>query len=124
MSSAILRKSVTDLTRRKARTFFTVLTLALAVASVGLFAVPGLMQQAMDREVATNRLADVTLTTKPVIVTPADLRRIEQLHNVRSIAATRLFSTRMYIGSRREKALIIGVRDFGGCGEASERRAL
>ena len=35
-----LRKSFTDLTRRKARTFFTVLTLALAVASVGLFAVP------------------------------------------------------------------------------------
>ena len=41
--SAIVRKSVTDLTRRKARTFFTVLTLALAVASVGIFAVPGLM---------------------------------------------------------------------------------
>ncbi len=68
MSSAILRKSVTDLTRRKARAFFTVLTLALAVASVGLFAVPALMQQAMDREIATNRLADVTLTTKPVVV--------------------------------------------------------
>ena len=39
MHSAILRKSFTDLTRRKARAFFTVLTLALAVASVGLFAV-------------------------------------------------------------------------------------
>ena len=57
MSSAILRKSVTDLTRRKARAFFTVLTLALAlaVASVGLFAVPGLMQQSMDREIAWDR---------------------------------------------------------------------
>jgi hypothetical protein len=65
MSSAIVRKSVTDLSRRKARAFFTVLTLALAVASVGLFAVPGLMQQAMDREIASSRLSDVTLTTKP-----------------------------------------------------------
>ena len=36
----LVRKSITDLTRRKARTFFTVLTLALAVASVGIFAVP------------------------------------------------------------------------------------
>ena len=57
----MLRKSLTDLTRRKARTFFTVLTLALAVASVGILAVPALMQRAMDREVAANRLPDVTL---------------------------------------------------------------
>ena len=41
MFSAVVRKSITDLTRRKARAFFTVLTLALAVASVGIFAVPG-----------------------------------------------------------------------------------
>ena len=53
---AVVRKSVTDLTRRKARAFFTVLTLALAVASVGIFAVPPVMQQAMEREVAANRL--------------------------------------------------------------------
>jgi putative ABC transport system permease protein len=114
MSSAILRKSVTDLTRRKARAFFTVLTLALAVASIGLFAVPALMQQAMDREVAANRLADVTLTTKPVVVSAAELRRIERLPNVRAVSATSLFSTRMYVGARREKALVVGVRDFAG----------
>ena len=64
--SASLRKSVTDLTRRKARASFTVLTLALAVASIGIFAVPAVMQQAMDREVAVNRLADVTVTMKPL----------------------------------------------------------
>jgi putative ABC transport system permease protein len=112
MSSAILRKSVTDLTRRKARAFFTVLTLALAVASIGLFAIPGLMQQAMDREIAASKLADVTLTTKPVVVPPAALRRIEQLPNVRAVAATSLFSTRMYVGERREKAIVVGIRDF------------
>jgi putative ABC transport system permease protein len=114
MSSAILRKSVTDLTRRKARAFFTVLTLALAVASVGLLAVPGLMQQAMDREVAANRLADVTLTTKPVVVSAADLRRLEALPNVRAVTASSLFSTRMYVGARRERALVVGVRAFTG----------
>ena len=40
MASALLKKSITDLTRRKARTVFAVLTLALAVASVGIFAAP------------------------------------------------------------------------------------
>jgi putative ABC transport system permease protein len=49
------------LTRRKARTSFTVLTLALAVASVGIFAVPRLMQQSMEREVAAHRLPAVTV---------------------------------------------------------------
>ena len=40
MVSASLRKSVTDLTRRRARTVFTVATLALAVASISFFADP------------------------------------------------------------------------------------
>ena len=43
MTSALLRKSITDLTRRKARTLFAVSTLALAVASVGILAVPTLV---------------------------------------------------------------------------------
>jgi hypothetical protein len=34
MVSAALRKSITDLSRRRARTVFTVATLALAVASI------------------------------------------------------------------------------------------
>ena len=45
MLTAGARKSISDLTRRKARTFFTALTLALAVASLGIFAVPGLLDQ-------------------------------------------------------------------------------
>ncbi len=110
MSSAILRKSVTDLTRRKARAFFTVLTLALAVASVGLFAVPGLMQQSMDREIAANRLADVTLQTKPLVLSPgAGAGALSGCRTSRGVAATSLFSTRIYVGARREKALIVGI---------------
>ena len=41
MFSAIARKSITDLSRRRSRTVFTVVTLALAVASIGLFALAG-----------------------------------------------------------------------------------
>ena len=40
MLSASLRKSVTDLTRRRARTVFTVLTLAIAVASISFLRHP------------------------------------------------------------------------------------
>ena len=43
MASAVVKKSVTDLTRRKARTVFTVLTLAIAfylVAALTLLSLP------------------------------------------------------------------------------------
>ena len=74
--TAMARKSVTDLTRRKARAFFTVVTLAIAVASVGIFAVPSLMQQAMDREIAATHLADLTVTMNPLVMTDAQLRAV------------------------------------------------
>ena len=80
--SAVVRKSVTDLTRRKARAFFTVLTLALAVASVGIFAVPQLMQQSMEREVAAHRLPDVTVSMKPLRLSAAELAALGRLPNV------------------------------------------
>ena len=110
--SAILRKSLTDLTRRRARAFFTVLTLALAVASVGIFAVPELMQQSMEREIAANKLADVTLQTKPLVLSDAQLDRLRALPNVEAIGAKSLFSTRIYVGARRQRAMVIGVADF------------
>ena len=49
MVTSLLRKSITDLSRRRSRTFFAVLTLALAVAGIGLFATPALMNRAMSR---------------------------------------------------------------------------
>ena len=52
MTSALLRKSVTDLSRRRARTFFAAATLALAVASIGIFAMPALMDRSMQAEVS------------------------------------------------------------------------
>ena len=110
--SAILRKSLTDLTRRRARAFFTVLTLALAVASVGIFAVPGLMQQSMDREIAANKLADLTLQTKPLMLSDAQLQRLRALPNVEAVGVKSQFSTRIYVGARRQRALIMGVPDF------------
>ena len=80
--SAVARKSVSDLTRRRGRAFFTVAALAIAVASLGLFALPTLMNRAMNGEIAANKLADVTLTVKPLPLTAAQVRALGQLPNV------------------------------------------
>jgi putative ABC transport system permease protein len=111
-ATAMARKSVTDLTRRKARAFFTVLTLAIAVASIGIFAVPSLLQQAMDREIASTRLADLTVTMNPLVMSDAQLQAVARVPNVAAVQPKSVFSTRVYIGARRQKAVVIAVPDY------------
>jgi len=91
--SAVGRKSVTDLTRRRGRAFFAVAALALAVASVGLFALPTLMNRAMSGEIAANKLADVTITVKPLALSAAQVQALRQLPNVVAFDPEVTFST-------------------------------
>ena len=112
MVSASLRKSITDLSRRRARTAFTVLTLALAVASIAFFAIPTLIDRAMQEEVRAGRLADVTVTMRPLELTNERLAALAALPNVAAIAPRSSVDTRVLVGERRAPARVIGVRDF------------
>ncbi|MGH3083704.1 MAG: hypothetical protein ACRDNP_06515 [Gaiellaceae bacterium] len=110
--SALLRKSVTDLTRRKARALFSILTLALAVASISIFAVPALIDRSMQSEVRAERLAHLTVSTRPLPLSAAQLASLAALPNVEAVDARSEVQTRVYVGERRAPAVVIGVRDF------------
>ena len=112
MLSASLRKSVTDLTRRRARTVFTVLTLAIAVASISFFAIPTLIDRAMQQEVRAGRLADVTITMRPVELTDSQLADLAALPNVAAVEARSSVDVRVLVGERRAPGRVIGIRDF------------
>jgi putative ABC transport system permease protein len=112
MASALLRKSVNDLTRRKARTLFSISTLALAVASIAILAVPTLIDRSMQAEVRAERLAHLTVTTRPLPLTDAQLAALAALPNVEAVEARSGVDTRVYVGERRAPAVVIGVRDF------------
>jgi hypothetical protein len=112
MSSALWRKSVRDLTRRRSRTFFAVATLALGVGSVGIFAVPSLMDRAMRSEVAAGKLPDLVVHTSPLRLDTAQLARLRALPNVRAVEPQSFFDGRVYVGARRAQAYVRGVRDF------------
>jgi hypothetical protein len=114
MRTAAVRKSITDLTRRRARAAFTILTLALAVASVGLLAVPPVMERAMQREVATSLVPDVSVAMSPTALTQRDLDALERLPNVAAVEPRSMVVARVWVGERRERALVIGVPDFAG----------
>jgi putative ABC transport system permease protein len=112
MLSAQHRLSVTDLARRPARTVFTVLTLAIAVASISFFAIPTLIDRAMQDEVRAGRLADVTVAMRPVRLTAGQLAALAELPNVAAVEARSGVDARVLIGERRAPARVIGVRDF------------
>ncbi|HSC51903.1 MAG TPA: FtsX-like permease family protein [Gaiellaceae bacterium] len=112
MASALLRKSITDLSRRRSRTFFAVATLALAVASIGIFAMPTLIDRAMQKEVTAGKLADVTVWIGGVPLEDSQLARLAALPNVRAVEPRSYFSGRVYVGARRAPIVVVGVRDF------------
>jgi putative ABC transport system permease protein len=111
MFSALLRKSITDLTRRRSRTFFTVATLTLAVTSIGLFALPNLMDRSMHAAVAANQLPDLTLVTQPIPPTPR-FARLSVLPNVRAFEASTEFDGQMYVGARPANVVVRDVPAF------------
>jgi putative ABC transport system permease protein len=114
MISAITRKSVSDLNRRKSRTFFAVITLALAVAGIGLFALPTLMNRCMNAIVSADRLPDLSVYPRPVVLDHGELAALAALPNILAVEPRSTFTSRVYVGSRRAPAEVRGVPDFGG----------
>ncbi|UCF09053.1 MAG: FtsX-like permease family protein [Thermoplasmata archaeon] len=112
MVSSLSKKSFSDLGKRKARTVFTVLTIALAVGALGLFAVVPLMDVAMEKEVEDSNMYDVRIWVNDLSLNESQMEGLSQIDNVNSVEAKSVFYTRMYIGERRNDALIVGVDDF------------
>lgn len=112
MLPAALRKSVTDLSRRRARTLFSVLTLAIAVASISFLAISTLIDRAMQDEVRAGRLADLTIQLRPVELSDARLAALAAIPNVAAVEPRSSADVRVLVGARRAPARVIGVRDF------------
>jgi putative ABC transport system permease protein len=112
MVSALARKSITDLSRRKSRTVFAAATLALAVAGMGMFALPTLMNRSMDATVTSERLPDLTIYTRPVALDRAQLATLAAIPNVTAVEPRSSYGGQMYVGARRAFAQVRGVADF------------
>jgi putative ABC transport system permease protein len=109
--SALLRKSTTDLTRRKSRTCFTIATLTLAITSIGLFALPNLMDRSMHVAVLSDQLPDLTVYTRS-FVPDVRLGSLADLPNVRAVEPGSGYSGEMYVGARRAYVWVRGIPAF------------
>jgi cell division protein FtsX len=112
MLSALARKSITDLSRRKSRTVFAAATLALAVGGMGLFALPTLMNRSMNATVASDRLPDLTINMNALVLDHAQLAALAAIPNVTAVEPRSTFAGQMYVGARRAFAQVQGIADF------------
>ena len=73
------RKAWGDLARHRTRTLLAADTLAIAIASLGFLAVPGLLNAAMNRQVQQGRLNEVAISTHVIDLTPTQLGALGRL---------------------------------------------
>ncbi len=112
MRSASTLRAWRELSRYRLRTLLTVLTLAVAVVGVWLFATPQQLGAAMDELVARDHLPDVVLYPDGVALDDAAVTRLRALANIGALDARATFFTEVRSGSRVQDVWIIGVSDF------------
>ena len=86
MISAHGRRSIRELTRRRARSFLTIATIAVAIAGLWLFAIPNNIDSALDQRVEADAMHTARLA--PMAADLSD----EQLAAVVPLIQTHAFS--------------------------------
>jgi hypothetical protein len=99
--SALLKKSWKDLSRRKARTTFTIITVALGVMGIGLFATTPVTDRAVEDELAVERMHNIGVRVAPVPLTAGQLQDLSQLDNVDRMSPQAALPVTLRIGDRR-----------------------
>jgi len=90
MGQALFIKTVRDLSRRKVRTVFTVLSIALGVMSVSLFAIDPLADRTMRQEVAREHLHNLVVRSGTTDLNGTVLSDLASLDNVEAMEARQL----------------------------------
>lgn len=110
--SVLARKSWKDVRRRWARSFFTVATIAVAVAGLSLFGVMPLLDRAATQRVTEDRLNDIELHVDDATIAEADFEALRGLPGVEGVDARTTYRTRIRDGDRRIDTLLVGVANF------------
>jgi putative ABC transport system permease protein len=115
------RKSLGDLARHRTRTLLAAGTLAIAIASLGFLAVPGLLNAAMNRQVQQGRLNEVAISTRVTGLTAAQLGALGRLPGVAAVSADLSYVTTTTTTARGTQNIVI---DGGGLASATVNTVL
>ena len=112
MATALFKKSWRDLSQKKARTAFTIATVALAVMGLSLFGIGAMADMAAEDQIEAENLSNIRISVRDVALSDDNLREMEEIDNIQALEPRVVFGTRMYIGERRNVALFIGIEDL------------
>lgn len=109
--SALSRKVRGDLRRHRGKNLLIVGTLALAIASFAIVAVPGLLNAAMQTQVRQARLYDVAVQTRNLDLSSRQLTALGHLPNVAAFEPAVQYSTVVAsaVNGSRQNAVVWGV---------------
>ena len=106
------RRAWRELTRRRARSFFTVVTIAAAVVGLWLFAVPALVDDAMTERADRDLLWDLRLAPDMIELSRADVAAIRDLPNVAGVEARVVTTAEAFDQGRTTTVLLVSVDAF------------
>ncbi len=112
MISALRRRSLRELTKRGARSWLTMTTIAVAVVGVWLLAIPALIDDAMTSRLDDDRLNHVRLFPNAVVLSDAEIDGLAELPNVTAADAKIVAGGQVNLSGRLIDVGLVGVRDF------------
>jgi putative ABC transport system permease protein len=105
-------KSFRDITRKKARSFFLVATIALGVVGLSLTAVVPLGDRAVYDKIEEENMHNLKIRFDDVDLNASILDGLEDIDNVVDVEPRIEYECKMYIDERRNWALFVGVDDL------------
>ncbi len=112
MISAHARRSVRELTRRRGRSVLTIATIAVAIAGVWLFAIPGNVDATMQERVRADAMHTARLAPNAADLTPDQLASLRSVDNVAALDTRTLARNEIRIDGRIQGVILVGVADF------------
>ena len=112
MTSALSRRSIRELTRRRSRSILTIATIAVAVAGVWLFAIPGNVEASLEQRVRSDAMHTARIAPNAADLTPAQLASLRSVDNVAALDTRTLGRTEIRIDGRTHAVILVGVEDF------------
>jgi putative ABC transport system permease protein len=112
MISAHTRRSLRELTRRRARSFLTTLTIAGAVAGIWLFSIPGNIDASLTNRAEVDGLHTIRLAPEVLDFTDQGLDNLRATANVAALDVRTLGRTEMRVGDRNQGVVLVGVEEF------------
>lgn len=113
MFSSLLMKSYHDLSKRRARSIFTILTITLGVMGMALFAVNPLAESTIDEEIEEQDLYNLRMAVPLMELNETEISRLRSIDNVEGVEPALILEGEIMGDGSRDDCWLVGKRSIG-----------